>query len=421
MIRNNKRGEDMDKGTNKRPDSIWNPMFISVFIANFCQQMGQQMMNSLVPKYSNSIGIAPSLVGVIVSVFAFTALLSRPITGPALDSFSKKKLLILMQSFVFISFLGYGLSRNASSIMISRVFHGIGAGVTAPLCLALASNSLPDDRLANGVGVFTLGQAVAQAIGPNVGIVLSEAIGFNKTFFIGAAITGLAIILSCFIHEPETKRLPYKITLNRIFSRGGIKPAILMMFLGMCYNCISSYIPVYGEVRGIPNIGWFFTAYAVTLIFTRPTFGKLQDKYGFDKVLFPGFVLLIFCLIILSRSDSMPMFLLAAVIGGLGYGVSQSAIQALSMRCSLREERGAAGSTNYIGMDVGSMIGPIIAGNLIEAMQASTGSDVIAYSRMYLFMTIPMVFAFLFLLWQKKSIAETVEKMDALNDFKKAN
>ena len=409
----------MEKETNKKPETIWNPMFISVFIANFCQQMGQQMMNSLVPKYANSIGIAPSLVGVIVSVFAFTALLSRPVTGPALDSFSKKKLLILMQGFVFIAFLGYGFSKNATTIMIARVFHGIGAGVTAPLCLALASNSLPDDKLANGVGVFTLGQAVAQAVGPNVGIVLSDAIGFDKTFFIGAAITGLAIILSCFIHEPVTKLLPYKITLNRIFCRGGIKPAILMMFLGMCYNCISSYIPVYGEVRGISNIGWFFTAYAVTLILTRPAFGKLQDKYGFDRVLFPGFIMLVICLVFLSRCDSLPLFLCAAVIGALGYGVSQSAIQALSMRCALREERGAAGSTNYIGMDVGSMIGPIIAGNLVEVIQAATGSEVTAYSRMYLFMTIPMIFAFLFLMWQKKSIAATVEKMDALNDFNK--
>ena len=114
------------------------------------------------------------------------------------------------------------------------------------------------------------------------------------------------------------------------------------------------------------------------------------------------------------------MFLIAGVIGACGYGICQSALQSLSMRCALREERGAAGSTNYIGMDAGSMIGPIIAGNLIESMLVSTGSEVTAYSRLYLFMIIPMVLALLFLMWQKKSIQATVEEMDRRNGMTNA-
>ena len=73
---------------------IWNTTFINILVVNFCHQMGQQMMNTLVPKYANALGANAYTVGLLSSVFAISSLLIRPVSTPAFDSFSKKKLLI---------------------------------------------------------------------------------------------------------------------------------------------------------------------------------------------------------------------------------------------------------------------------------------------------------------------------------------
>lgn len=403
----------------QKKDTIWNPVFTSVFIANFCQQMGQQMMNTLVPKYADSLGADSSTVGLVASVFAITALAVRPISSPALDSFSKRKLLMAAQLCVFFAFLGYSISTSIPMMVIARVIHGIGAGVTAPLCLALASNALPDSKLGSGIGIFSLGQAIAQAVGPNIGLNLSAAIGYNKSFVVGAIILGAACVLSFFIKEEEIERPKYKISLDRIIAKGAVKPAVLMFFLGASFSCISSFIAIYGAERGVDNIGLYFTAYAGTMLITRPIFGKLNDRFGFDKVLIPGIICFAGAFFLISMADSLTDFIIAGIVGAFGYGVCQPTVQSLCMRCSPKEQRGAAGSTNYIGMDCGALLGPILSGAIADKVIASTGSKVEAYSAMFRIMTIPMLLAFIYLLIVKNSIKRDIEKLDAIEAAKK--
>ncbi len=396
------------RGMMQKKETIWNPVFISVFVANFCQQMGQQMMNTLVPKYADSLGAAASTVGLVTSVFAITALAVRPISSPALDSFSKRKLLMAAQLCVFAAFIGYSLADGIEMIVAARVLHGIGSGVTAPLCLALASNSLPDSKIGSGIGIFSLGQAVAQAVGPNIGLTLSESLGYSKTFLIGAAVLGMACVLSFFIKEPPMERPKYKISLDRMIAKGAVRPAVLMFFLGMAFSCIGSFIAIYGGERGVDNIGLYFTAYAGTMLITRPVCGRLVDKYGFDKVLIPGILCFAAAFFLISIADSLSGFILAGVVGAFGYGVCQPTVQSLCMRCVPKEQRGAAGSTNYIGMDLGALLGPVISGSIVDSLLSSSGNAVYAYSNMFRIMTVPMFIALIYLLIVKNKIKRDI-------------
>lgn len=398
----------------QKKDTIWNPVFISVFIANICQQMGQQMMNTLIPKFADSLGAPAALVGFVSSSFAITALVIRPFSGPAFDSFSKRRLLLAAQLCVFSAFIGYGFADNIEMVIACRLLHGIGAGCCTPLFLAMASNSLPDHLLGSGIGIFSLGQAVAQAIGPTVGLSMSNAIGYNNSFFVGAVIMAIAATLSFMIkEEPDPNRPKYKIALNRIVAKGAIKPSIIMFFLGMSYACISSFLAIYGGERGVEQIGLFFTAYAGTMLITRPVCGKLVDKYGFDKVLIPGILCFAASFILIGFSRSLAGFIFAGVVGACGYGVCQPTIQSLCMRCTPKSQRGAAGNTNYIGMDCGMLCGPLVAGFVVDTLTELTGNAVQAYSSMYFIMTIPMLVALVYFILVKGSIKKDIEELDA--------
>mgnify|MGYP002626489779 FL=1 len=83
-----------------KPDSIWSAAFVTLLVANFFQSMAAFMANTTIPLYIDALGASAGSVGIVVGAFAITALLIRPFSGPAFDSFSRKKLLMAAQGLL---------------------------------------------------------------------------------------------------------------------------------------------------------------------------------------------------------------------------------------------------------------------------------------------------------------------------------
>lgn len=72
------------------PTTIWNVMFVSIFISNVGLNMGQQMSNSLLGVYAKFLGAPATQIGYLMSAFAVTALLFHLISGPAMNAYNRK-------------------------------------------------------------------------------------------------------------------------------------------------------------------------------------------------------------------------------------------------------------------------------------------------------------------------------------------
>ncbi|MHB8127803.1 MAG: MFS transporter [Mobilitalea sp.] len=380
---------------------IWNKTFISVFIANALMNLSQQMMNILVAKYADSLGATATTVGLVMSMFTYTALLLKLISAPAIDSFNRKYILMGAMIVMAIAYLGYGCSTTIPMLMTSRLLQGAGQAFTATCCLALAADALPQDKLGLGIGYFSIAQAACQAIGPTVGLSLATNLGYNTTFFIGSALMFLAALAAIRVKTEARVIKKFVISIKSIFAREAIIPAILMLLLSLAYCNINSFLVIYAGIRGVEtNIGFFFTVYAVTLLFTRPIIGRLSDKYGLHKVLLPAMGFFALAFIMISFATSLPMFLFAAFVSAFGYGACQPAVQTLCMKCVPKERRGAGSCTNYIGTDLGNLAGPILAGVIAEK---------IGYVSMWRIMLIPIFIAMIVVYIFRNSISHAGE------------
>lgn len=401
------------KGVEKlnKKETIWSAAFINLFILYSVMNMSQQMMNTLIPLYVKFLGATATIVGTVSSVFAITALAVRPVASPAFDSFSKKKLMFFAMIIITVSFVGYSLAKTIPVLIAARLLHGVGMGFLGPLCLALASESLPDNKLGSGIAIFSLGHALAQGVGPSAGLKLSDLFGYNNTFLICTAIMGASCILALTLKEKQQIREKYVISWDRIVAKEAIKPSVIMFFLSTSYACVHSFIAIYGkDLRGINDIGLYFTVNAVTLLVTRPFIGKAADKFGFDKVLIPGMVCFVLSFVLIYMADSLEMFIAAGILGALGFGSCNPIIQALSMKSVPKERRGAGGNTNYIGMDLGMLLGPLLAGFIIDRAIAASMSKGDAYALTFLLMAIPATFALgYFIINKKKILADSVK------------
>ncbi|MDR1206515.1 MAG: MFS transporter [Peptococcaceae bacterium] len=346
---------------------IWNRSFIGVFVANCAVQFAHQMANSLVSKFTDSLGATATLVGAVAGTFAVTSLLFKFVSGPAIDAWNRRYIMMFGMSVMAISYLGYSISTTVPMIVAFRLLQGAGQAFTTTCCLTVAADSLPPEKFSSGIGIYSMAQAAFMAIGPAIGLALVRGFGYRLTFRISTVIMLLGIFASAQIRVEPAGFKKIKISLRSTVSREVLLSASSLFFLMISFCIIQAFLIIYAEGKGVEGIGYYFTVYAGTLLISRPLVGKLTDRFGIARVIVPAMCCFALSFFLISTAASLPAFLLAAFISSFGYGACQPAIQTLAMKCVPLERRGAASSTCYIAQDLGTLIGPTIAGMLVDS------------------------------------------------------
>ncbi|MDR1538851.1 MAG: MFS transporter [Clostridiales bacterium] len=383
------------------PDKIWNSMFISIFIANMALNLGQQMSNPLLAAYADSLGAPASQIGILMSMFAITSLLCKIVTSPAMDTYNRKYMVVLSTAILATAYLGYSFSNEMPFLMLFRLLQGCASAFANVCCLALVSEALPANKFGTGMGYYSLAQVISQAIGPTIGLIMVSLFGYSMTYAVNAIVMLVALLLTSRIRYNFKRTKKLSITINNIIAKEAILPASLIFFMGVGFSTINAFLIVYAGKQGIQTgIGLFFTVYALTLLFTRPLIGKLTDKFGLFKVSVPAIIFTGISFFIISFSKSLPLFLVAAFINAFGYGACQPALQSLAMKSVPNERRGSGSSTNYIGQDLGSLVGPTCAGFFAQT---------IGYTSMWRIMITPLVIGLIILIAFKGKITRIEE------------
>ena len=387
----------------KTKETIWSASYIALMATNFFQSMAAFMTNTTLPVYLDALGAATSTVGIVVGAFAMTALLARPFAGPAFDSFPRKRLLLIAQALIVFSLFGYGMVDSIPALFCVRLVHGVGIGCFGPLAMSLVSEFLPPSKLASGISIYALAQSLAQVIGPAVGLWLVENIGFSNTYWLAALSVLIAMIGVFYCKEQDRERPPYKLELNRMFAREAVSKAIVLCLFSITFSGLISYLVLYGYLLGVEGIGTYFVVYALCLVATRPLFGRLADSFGEPRVLLVGVFFFAASYVMLWQVRDFVGFIAVAVVGSAGFGACAPLIQSMALGSVSAERRGAASNTAFTGMDLGMLLGPGIAGFVIEALVPVTGGQLAAYSTMWLVMLIPLALAFVVILkWNIK-------------------
>lgn len=371
---------------------------------NLFQSTAAFMTNTTLPVYATALGASTSMVGIIVSSFSVSAILIRPFAGPAFDSFSRKKLLLASQAVICACLFLYGIVNSIPALIAVRLVHGIGIGCGGPLAMSLVSEFLPKSKFASGISIYALAQSFAQVIGPAVGLYLMDAIGFSFAYFTAGCSLIIAIIGVTLVKEPYRERLPYQLKFDRMFAPQAIGKGLALMLLAISFSCTASYVVLYGYSRGVQDMGVFFVVYALCLVVTRPLFGKLADKFGSPRILVLGVICFAISYYMLSIADSMPGFIIAAIISSAGFGCCAPLLQSMALASVPESRRGAASNTAFTGLDLGMLFGPVIGGTLVEQLTLSGIELSGAYSEMWLIMLIPAAGTFaIAIYWQLKS------------------
>ena len=396
----------------KAPEiTIWSRTFICMMCCSTCTSLSQSIANPFVSTYTAFLGAGTTFVGFLTGLYFGVSVLLRPFSGPAIVFIDKKKILF----FVFITAtavnLCYATFNNIPMFVMARILQGAQFSVAGSISITIASDSLPKEKLGTGLGIYGLGAAVSTAIGPAIGVALrswgeaqfGQVGGFKCIFYAAALFPALALI-PCALTQPKVRTKEELADSGKwyknILALKCVPSATCNLLFAMSFSLFNAYMIPYAAERGFVGISVYFTIYSLGLLLSRPISGRLTDKIGAVRVLYISGCIFLFAFIIVSRANDIRWVYFAAVFSSLGYGGANPAFQTICMQSIPGARRGVASNTNYLGIDSGQFLGPLIGGFIISGFM-HTGR---AYSIMYLFAVVPVVCGLVVLTFTRKYI-----------------
>jgi MFS family permease len=384
----------MNMNPDLKSEKLWSKNFLLLLLSNAFISMNFFMLNPTFPVYIKTIDNNLGAVGILTALFTLTAMLVRPFSGMAVDRFDKKRIYFIGVLLLCVSFIGYIIFKPIPGIVFARLIHGVGWGLTTTAISTLASDIIPLPRMGEGIGYFTASSVVAMSIGPILGLEILNGLGAGVLFGVTAGFTFFSGII-LFAYKDATDCSSVEIVPDRtnrngtnrngfsdLFERTAILPAGVGFFLSIVSSALMTYISLYAAQRGILNIGYFFTIQSAVVLFSRPIAGILVDRKGFGIAVVPALVCTAISMVILYMAANPVIFVITAIIYGLGFGTALSSLQAMSVVRADRDRRGAANSTYLTGMDMGFGLGSVLAGFIASAA---------GYGTMYLLCIIPLL------------------------------
>jgi EmrB/QacA subfamily drug resistance transporter len=149
----------------------------------------------------------------VVTIYLLTSTISVPFYGKLSDYFGRKPLLI----FGIIVFLAgsalSGVSQNMTELIVFRGIQGIGAGSLFPISLAVIGDLFTPAERGKYQGLFGAVFGVAALIGPFLGGVITDNVGWHWIFYINIPV-GLVSLFVVARVLPSLKRPKHALNLD---------------------------------------------------------------------------------------------------------------------------------------------------------------------------------------------------------------
>jgi MFS transporter, DHA1 family, tetracycline resistance protein len=382
---------------------------LPIFLIVVVDILGLTIMLPLLPFYAEHFGASPAVVGLLVSSYALCQLVAGPALGSLSDQLGRKPVLIVSQVGTFIGFLILAGANSLWMVFASRIIDGLTAGNLSIAQAYIADVTAPKDR-AKSFAVIGIAFGIGFLVGPGLSGYLSAHYGFHVPILCAAglslaSILGTTFLLPAVPPRPEGERPAAPIgqqeedapvapggrrlrlfewgTYAQYFRRPVLGGLLWEFFLfTFAFASFTGGFALFAERRyawhgvafGPKQVGYVFTYAGLLGIVVQ---GSLRSGwpvrvFGEVRLVTFGFAAAAAGYTILGLSHAVPTLLIAATFSSLGNGLIRPALTSLITQQVGRSEQGVVLGLNQSLMSIAQIVGPAIAGALIDRGWLST-------------------------------------------------
>jgi MFS family permease len=340
--------------------------FILGWFAQFAFAAAHQMLYPTLPIYLSKSGAGEAEIGILIGIFGVSSLIVRPLVGRSLVRISERKIMMAGASILALTFAAYFVVLPFWPFLAARIIQGVGYAFFSTAVLTLSVNVSPEAHRGQSLGYFLLSVNLSLALSPALGMLLIDHFGFTHLFLLGLGLSLFSLSVSYKVTKRDVVSTEAPSAEDGfLFSRKALPPSVVSLLQHFGWGALIAFFPLYSISQGVANPGWFFTVIAIMLILCRAFGGNALDRWSREKVILPCLFAYIIAMGLLAFSKTLPMFILAAAIWGLGTAFCTPATMAYTIERA-GTSRGPAIGTYTTGSDLGVALGPVVMGIIIR-------------------------------------------------------
>jgi MFS family permease len=275
---------------------------------------------------------------------------------------------MIIGAFLFaLTSITYLIAPPFWPFLIVRLFQGIGFAFFHTASLTLIANISPETHRGQSLSYFNLASTISGALAPPLGIFLINHFSFTLLFLVCEGLSLCSLFITTQLRmEPFAPMKDSSIEKGFLFSQKALPPSFINCFSFFIWGALTAFFPLYAINHGVGNPGLFFTTMAIMLILGRSLGGKIFDLYSKERIILPCLTTCIISMVVLAFSKTLSMFILVAVIWGIGFAFLTPSLIAYTLDRVSSSPGPAMGTFTAIS-DLGLSLGPAIMGFILHS------------------------------------------------------
>jgi MFS family permease len=342
------------------------------------------MVSTLASAYAGSLGYSLTDIGLLVSLYSITSLVSRlPAARLADGRFAHQWLLVACLALA-ASLALYPVATQPSALWSVRLLHGLSFGVATTLNFATFLAVCSNTNRAFATALFTASWSGGYSVGNFASGVIADNFGYGPSFLLSAIFPLLAIVTT-----PAVKRVampttgdPRRLTLRLLLSADVRAVPLLAFSVNFLNGLLTTLFPLYVLAIGqtLSVVGTARALQSLTNTLVRPISGSVIQRVGPLQLGSAGVALTALAIVALPLS-TVPLILLGLfVVVGVGRAVGVVANASGTVDLAERGvlKRGMASALMTAGGDFGNVAAPLLAGATAAAIGLGEALQVLA-------------------------------------------
>jgi EmrB/QacA subfamily drug resistance transporter len=172
--------------------------------ALFMVMLDNTVVNVALPAIQKDLGIGVSELEWTVTAYALTFAVLLLSGGKLGDMYGRRRIFMIGLLVFTVSSLVCGLSSSAPELIGARAVQGVGSALMMPATLSIITATFAAAQRGMAIGIWAGVSAMALAIGPLLGGVITEHISWNWIFFVNVPI-GILAVIAAIVVVPESR------------------------------------------------------------------------------------------------------------------------------------------------------------------------------------------------------------------------
>ncbi len=283
----------------------WEPWRRNLYILwaiEFAAFTGLSLIQPFIPLYVRELGVTDVAdvtrwSGLLLSGPFMLSFIATPVWGALGDRYGQKLMVVRALMGSSLCYMGMASVASVGALFAWRLTLGSVSGFLAA-GMALVSVTVPDGRRGYALGLMQSVVPAAGLIGPLLGGVLADLIGFRAIFYVTGAVSAVgSLVAALTLTEARTTapvlvRVTVRDNLGVAWRTPGLRGALLAIvasqaLIAMLQPVFVLYVERLGvEARLLSTTtGVLFAATGITALVAAPWWGRRSDRLGFRGAL----------------------------------------------------------------------------------------------------------------------------------------